>query len=381
MKYMGSKRLLLQNGLGTLIKKEAPKYDRFVDLFAGASFVAWFVAQETDVSVVAVDLQRYSSILADAVLSRTDSFKDRTFIGAWIIDAYNECSQSPLWKSAVKLEVNRFTQAMVKECRMLCETKSSIGPVWNAYGGHYFSPTQSLFIDYLLKHLPIDQGERKVCLAALIITASKCVASPGHTAQPFQPTRTAKKYLREAWNRDILSTLRTELNELIQKKSNIKGRTVVSDAHLYANRLRKTDLVFIDPPYSGVQYSRFYHVLETIARGKVKSKIEGVGRYPAIKERPQSKFSNVGESEKAFDKLLQKISKKKSTVIVTFPSGDASNGLSGDKVQAIARKWFVVKKKIVKGRFSTLGGNNSIRDARQESTELILLLKPKPKSP
>ena len=52
MKYMGSKRLMLQNGLGTLIKEETPKYERFVDLFAGASFVAWFVAQNTDASVI-----------------------------------------------------------------------------------------------------------------------------------------------------------------------------------------------------------------------------------------------------------------------------------------------------------------------------------------
>jgi adenine-specific DNA-methyltransferase len=370
---------MLQNGLGTLIKKEAPKYDRFVDLFAGASFVAWFAAQETNVSVVAVDLQKYSSVLANAVLSRIDSFKDTTFIGRWLIEAHDECSQSPLWKKAVCIEAKRFTQAMVKECRTLCTTKSTIGPVWNSYGGHYFSPSQSLFIDHLLKHLPKDQDERKVCLAALIITASKCVASPGHTAQPFQPTRTAKKYLQEAWGRNILSTLRTDLKELIQKTSNTKGHAVLSDAHLYANRLKETDLVFIDPPYSGVQYSRFYHVLETIARGKVKSKIEGIGRYPAIKERPQSKFSNVGESVNAFDKLLQKISKRKSTVIVTFPSGDASNGLSGDKVQAIAKKWFIVKKKIVKGRFSTLGGNNSNRAARKKSNELILLLKPREK--
>jgi adenine-specific DNA methylase len=379
MKYMGSKRLMLQNGLGTLIKEESPKYKRFVDLFSGASFVAWFAAQNTDTSVVAVDLQKYSLVLAESVLSRTESIENKSIINDWIKKAEDKCLQSSLWEKAKKVEAKKFTQAMVGECRILCAEKSLIGPVWNAYGGHYFSPSQALMIDYLLKYLPKDKRQRIVCLATLIITASKCVASPGHTAQPFQPTRTAKKYLKEAWGKNILIILKYDLKELVSKYSNKKGRAVISDAQAFTKQLKETDLVFIDPPYSGVQYSRFYHVLETIARGKVKSKIEGVGRYPSLDERPQSKFSNVGESKKAFDKLLENISKKKSTVIVTFPTGKASNGLSGRKVQSIARKWFDVDKKIVKGRFSTLGGNNSIRAARKKSNELILLLKPKDK--
>jgi adenine-specific DNA methylase len=379
MKYMGSKRLMLQNGLGTLIKEETPKYKRFVDLFSGASFVAWFTAQNTDVSVVAVDMQKYSAILAESVLSRTESIEHETIVNNWIVKAEDKCLQSFLWRKTKRVEAKKFTQAMVSKCRTLCEETSSAGPVWNAYGGHYFSPSQALMIDYLLKYLPKEKLQRIICLAALIITASKCVASPGHTAQPFQPTRTAKKYLKEAWGKNILVILKADLKELLNKYSNKKGRAVISDAQAYTKHLKETDLVFIDPPYSGVQYSRFYHVLETIARGEVKSEIEGVGRYPSLKERPQSKFSNVGESKEAFDQLLEKISKKKSTVIVTFPSGKASNGLSGRKVQSIARKWFDVDKKIVKGRFSTMGGNNSIRAARKKSNELILLLKPKEK--
>jgi adenine-specific DNA-methyltransferase len=57
------------------------------------------------------------------------------------------------------------------------------------------------------------------------------------------------------------------------------GTVKVADANQAARGLQESDLVFIDPPYSGVQYSRFYHVLETIADGG-RGPVTEVGRYP-----------------------------------------------------------------------------------------------------
>ncbi len=70
MKYMGSKRSMLKNGLGKLLLSESKYHDRFVDLFTGAAFVARFVAENTDWQVWAVDLQKYSTVLAQAVIER-----------------------------------------------------------------------------------------------------------------------------------------------------------------------------------------------------------------------------------------------------------------------------------------------------------------------
>ena len=43
-----------------------------------------------------------------------------------------------------------------------------------------------------------------------------------------------------------------------------------------------------------------------------------------------------------------------------------------------AKKWYKVEEKNrVESNFSTLGGNNTNRDARKKSKEMILLLKPK----
>lgn len=379
MKYMGSKRSMLKNGLGKLLLSESKKYDRFVDLFTGAAFVARYVAENTDRPVLAVDLQKYSTVLAQAVIGRTEQIDSISLIKNWIDVAVTTRARDTLWKKSEELHQNlKQTKKWVMEARELCETKSKIGPLWNAYGGYYFSPTQALTFDYLLAYLPKTKQERELCLAACITAASECVAAPGHTAQPFQPTKTAIPFIFDAWKRDAAEYAKKNLVELSTHYAQVKGKAITGDAIKKIKDLNSKDLVFIDPPYSGVQYSRFYHVLEIMARGEKKVKVEGVGRYPAIEQRPQSKFSNNGQAKEAVKTLLEKLAEKKCTVIFTFPSGQASNGLSGSYIKEVASEYFKVKDhSTVSGRFSTLGGNNTGRDARQDSSELILLMKPK----
>lgn len=379
MKYMGSKRSMLKNGLGDLLLEQAVLFDRFVDLFAGGGFVSWFVAERIAKPVLAVDLQKYSTILCEAVISRTEPLDADALNKKWIAEAKRKRNASYLWKKAKHfsnetIEIRTF----VDQARILCETKSLIGPIWNAYGGHYFSPPQALTFDYLLDNLPDKKEEKILCLAACIAAASECVASPGHTAQPFQPTKGAGKYILESWRRDPLEQCKNNLEFLCPKFAKVPGSVITADAQNVISQLNSRDLVFIDPPYSGVQYSRFYHVLETIARCNKQISVSGVGRYPSLDERPQSKFSNISQAKDALKLILKGIAEKGSTIIFTFPSGDSSNGLSGDYIKAVASEWFQVEdKNTIEGQFSSLGGNNGNRKARTKSSELILLLRPK----
>jgi adenine-specific DNA methylase len=379
MKYMGSKRAMLKNGLGDLLLEQAVSFDRFVDLFAGGGFVSWFVAERVAKPVLAVDLQKYSTILCEAVISRTESLDAEALNEKWIAEAKRKRDASSLWKKVKRFSNEAFEiRTYVEQTRILCEKKSMIGPIWNAYGGHYFSPTQALTFDYLLDNLPEEIEERVVCLAACIAAASECVASPGHTAQPFQPTEGASKYILESWRQDPLERCKNNLALLCLKFAKVPGCVITADAQSVISQLNSRDLVFIDPPYSGVQYSRFYHVLETIARCNKQISVSGVGRYPALEERPQSKFSNISQAKDALKLLIKGIAEKGSTIIFTFPSGDSSNGLSGDYIKTVASEWFQVENKnTIEGQFSSLGGNNGNRKARNKSSELILLLRPK----
>lgn len=375
MKYMGSKRWMLSNGLGHLLNEMAPHSKRFVDLFAGSGAVSSHVASKVAIPVVAFDLQKFSVVLARAIIGRNEKLEVGGIWKNWYERSKKICDNQ---KFPIK---KRFSKVYVEACRTWSENKKPF-PITKAYGGHYFSPEQSIWIDALRATLPKSNPERSVALAALIQAASQCAAAPGHTAQPFQPTRSAKKFLQEAWGRNISKYVRGALEEIAQTYALQVGTAKVSDANSAAVSIRSGDLVFIDPPYSGVHYSRFYHVLETIARGKC-GKVSGIGRYPAPKQRPRSKYSVKTESAPAFKKLLKKVSEKGAHAIITFPNHECSNGLSGKTVRKIAKEFFCVKEKIVKSKFSTLGGtkkgqkNGNGRTARQQAKELILILSPK----
>lgn len=378
MKYMGSKRSMLKNGLGPLLVAESKSFKRFVDLFSGSASVSWYAARHLDLPVLTIDLQLFSAVIARAVIERVEAINSDELITSCNCKIKEQREQFSCWEAAKELDSSGFnTATWCKKAKELCNKEEfQQHLILNAYGGHYFSPTQALTFDAIIDSLPKEEPKQSVCLAAAIIAASKCVASPGHTAQPFKASHTAGPFLREAWKRDPLSYFNAALKDICPQHAKKKGKAKVADAIGEISNLRESDLVFIDPPYSGVHYSRFYHVLETIARGYC-GPVSGTGRYPPLKERPASAFSRKSESLEALQTLLRELAKVGCKVVFTFPAGECSNGLSGDILLEIAKQYYDVDKKTINGRFSTLGGNNGHRDARQDSSELLLVSRPR----
>lgn len=373
---MGSKRAMLGNGLGELLDEQVPTARRFVDLFTGSAAVATHVGCRFNLPVLAFDLQNYSTVLADAVIGRNSKLDWKPAYERWYIRAESFVNELTLPKSG------NVTQKLVAEYRSWCAKQHDL-PITKAYGGHYFSPQQAVWIDALRAKLPSTEPARTVALAALIQAASQSAAAPGHTAQPFQPTKTAKPFLADAWKRDIPTRVRSGFESLAGQCAMRIGGSRVADANDAAEELVEGDLVFLDPPYSGVHYSRFYHVLETIAQGSC-GEVTGVGRYPAPILRPRSSYSVTSESNFALDELLSTISSRGARAILTFPDHECSNGLSGESVREISNRYFRVKEKTVKSKFSTMGGTGKaqrneegLRSARHHADELILVLVPK----
>ena len=310
-------------------------------------------------------------------MKRTKALDPVAIADEWFSTVLQLRDGSVTWLAAQDAETGHNTIAQfVGASRRLCRQVAGTGPIWGSYGGHYFSPAQAATIDAMLAALPEREPMRTVCLAATIASGSQCAASPGHTAQPFQPTRGAARYIVEAWHKNPLTVARRALEQICPMQANVAGESVVGDAVSIASTLSSSDLVIVDPPYSGVQYSRFYHVLELIASGNAQS-VTGTGRYPPLASRPQSSFSKPTQSVQALNALLENLSRAQTTVIFTFPVGPSSNGLSGDIVTEASRRLFHVQEQRVFGRFSTLGGNNTNRSARARSEELVLLMRSK----
>lgn len=365
---------MLGNGLGEALDASLGEAKRVFDLFTGSAAVAWHVAERYDKQVLACDLQTYSTVLAASVIERTEPICDRTWVARWMRRARARVAAHTAWGDIKLLQAKlRKISAAEAAAQARAFDFTVKLPLSRAYAGYYFSPMQALWLDALRASLPEDADLRNVALAALIQAASRCAASPGHTAQPFKPNETAGRFLIEAWERDLPAIVISRIEDIAPRKAAKRGKAYCVNASELADEAREGDLVFLDPPYSGVHYSRFYHVLEGVARGEI-GDVSGSGRYPERSERPTSDFSMLTTSKRAFDELLAILARRKANVIITFPAGKASNGLSGEDVKLLAANHFHIDEAKVSSRFSTLGGDLKHRAARQQADELILTL-------
>ena len=141
------------------------------------------------------------------------------------------------WKEASELDEKApNTATWRKRSQELCDSgiEAEDSLVWCKYGGHYFSPTQAFAFDAMLKTL---KAWRKRLLSRNNHCSSCALASPGHTAQPFKATRTAGRYLREAWKRDPFAYARQAVAELCPLHAKHLGKQHVADANEAAKTL------------------------------------------------------------------------------------------------------------------------------------------------
>lgn len=385
MKYMGHKGKLLPI-LGDILIHESRNAERISDPFCGSAAVSWFLAENTNKIVVAGDLQSFAVVRAASVIERTEAIDSDALLQRWYEQAHQLIARItahfPNAERSVDPEyvTSEDIRYVVSRSRTFCENVlppllDRIGgayPMTRAYGGYYYSPLQAIELDALRQTLPEQPALRSVALAALIETASRCAAAPGHTAQPFQPTASAARFILEAWNRNVWTMLSQAVQTIAQTHAQVVGRACTRDFQHSIDDLHEGDLVFADPPYSDVHYSRFYHVLETLSRGDEVA-VSGRGRYPPFAERPNSKFSKKGSAFSAAKGLIEACHKKSANLVLTFPSTGASNGLlTADFIDAANGKFSSIEVHEVVSNFSTLGGNAKTRGGRKACIENIV---------
>jgi adenine-specific DNA methylase len=389
MKYMGHKGKMLPV-LGEILLELSSNSQKIADPFCGSAAVSWFLAENTDKTVISGDIQSFAVARASSVIERTTAFDPQPMLTHWFERARETVNAvaSHFPNHLRSIEPNLTDPSKIKEVvsqsRNFCHDVLPVvfcnfegkWPISKAYGGYYYSPVQALIFDALRQTLPKKSQEKKVALAALVEAVGRAAAAPGHTAQPFQPTESSAKYIIEAWLRDPWELIRSSTIEIAARAARMTGKGIVGNYSKTISHLQDGDLVFADPPYSGVHYSRFYHALETITRG-IEFSPEGRGRYPSIADRPSSAFSKKSESKIAAKGLLQACSDKKVTLVLTFPTLGASNGLTAkDFIDTGKGLFSKVHSEEVRSDFSTLGGNKKHRQARQVCNESILCFVP-----
>ena len=233
-RYIGGKQKLTE-WIFSIINKEC-KGDSFVDIFAGTGVVSAVAAKQFK-EIVVNDFLHSNYVIYEAFFSN----------GKWDRNKIDNIIQ----------EYNSLVGKNIKENYFS-----------KHFGGKYFSKNSAKIIGYVREHLEqtrenLTDREYYILLTSLLYTIDKIANTVGHYDAYFK---------RDA----ILDNFFMRSIEPI-KFSNVS--IFREDANLLAKRI-KTDVVYIDPPYNSRQYSRFYHVLETLVKWD-KPVLYGVALKPA----------------------------------------------------------------------------------------------------
>lgn len=194
------------------------------------------------------------------------------------------------------------------------------------YGNKYFSHNDAKLIGYIRQEISdlltikkINQREHDILLASLIYSFDKISNTVGHYEAYIKG-----RIISDKFKFNLISPIQHNKKvHIFREDSNILCRKIVAD------------IAFIDPPYNSRQYSRFYHVLETITKWD-KPELVGVACKP--KEENMSEYCR-NTAPIAFEDLIDNLQAK--YIVVTYnntytsKSSSSRNKISLEQIQEI----------------------------------------------
>ncbi|WP_404810418.1 DNA adenine methylase [Microbacterium algeriense] len=373
--YLGNKAKFLSPIVSGVVEL-TPSGRSILDLFAGSGVVSREFARHRP--VVSVDIQAYSATLAGALCApRAYGRSTRQRIAArareWLDDVTPKVADLLEYEAAVSKSAlsapERFARlveegsltSLVATDEDLARAKMSAEPqlasaramLTSYYGGVYFSYAQALELDALLaaiRHQHEAPAEATL-VAAVLGTASDLVSTVGsHFAQPSRlrdksgavKATVAARVLRARSNSALELFDRWLQRYASLDPAGYPCTTTTADFRAVLDTLdASVGAIYADPPYTRDHYSRFYHVLETIALGDDPgvslapgTSVPSRGLYRA--QRHQSPFSIRSEVVGAFDSIFVAAKRQRLPLVLSYsPQGGGTKARPETRLMTI----------------------------------------------
>src|SRR3989339_471011 len=232
-RYIGNKHKLIE-WIFSIINKEC-KGNSFADIFAGTGVVS-AVATKHFEKVILNDFLHSNYAIYRAFFGNEPW--DKTKIDN-IIKSYNNIYGDDL-------EENYFSKN---------------------FGGKFFSKNSAKIIGFIRENIEenrknLNEREYYMLIASLLYTADKIANTVGYFDAYFK-----KEFVNDSFFMKPIDPIETQEITIFQEDTNNLAKKI------------NADVVYIDPPYNSRQYSRFYHVLETLTKWD-KPKLHGVALKP-----------------------------------------------------------------------------------------------------
>lgn len=382
IKYMGSKKPIIDfitSAIEELNIDDSP----VCDLFAGSCSVSAALRRKFD--FISNDIQAYSEILGKTYFSDLSAIEfSEVELKIWKlsemhINWFKDNYSAFFFNYSVIDDVEEYQRVEGLQRKLFVEGQFEIDfhLFSKYYSGTYWSFEQCVWIDALRKAAEEFRSEQVYysILSSIMYAMSYTTQSTGHFAQYRDGTSDeAVENIMYYRQKDFYTYFLKKLRELHSSLGNsLKTiKTTTLDFEECLKVVPEKSIVYADPPYAPVHYSRFYHALETLVKYDY-PEIEHKGRYRS--DRHQSPFSQKGNALEAFRTMFKEIMVKQCQMILSY----SNNGvLEIDSIIELARNEFgdkySVSFEIFNHIHSTMG---RFDDARREVVEYLIIAKQK----
>lgn len=340
LNYQGSKKNILD-----FIHENTNRFlddgSTILDIFSGTSSVGY--SFKNKYRVFANDCELYAFVIAKALLS--SDYMDFDKIKDQFVLYYNENidRQQSIYKDYANEEKELLKNNSTDK---LIELYDRIPTTWNKksiiipnhksfelfttyYSTTYFGVAQAMQIDsirYAISKFSFDKIYFAM-MTSLYYAMKECVFSKdGHMAQPLDSVKNESRLLKQR-KKSILDSFIIKIKEF--SSEHFVNSSKINNAFNYnfSDLLKideiKNDVTFIyaDPPYTDMQYSRYYHLLNTVTSYDYPELTQKNGVYAKglySEQRFQSKLSRKSQCLDSFSELIEFSKAYKKDLAVSF---------------------------------------------------------------
>lgn len=296
-RYTGSKYKLM-SWIKGLLEEHCVDCNSFFDVFGGTGVVTASV----------IDMYQ-SFVINDFLFSNEIIYK-----AFFLQEAYDQNKLDNIAKAYNEIDKSKLKSNYVSK----------------NYGDKYFKMEDAKLIGYIREDIKskkkkgeIADKEYYILLASLLYSFDKSANTVGHY----------EAYIKG-------KEIRTDFTFGLIEPIDLQGKNISiyrEDANKLAKSI-KADIAFVDPPYNSRQYSRFYHVMETITKWD-KPSLTGTAMKP-----PEENMSDYCRSAapKTFEDLVKHLDVK--YIVVTYnntynsKSTSSKNKIILEEIKAILEK-------------------------------------------
>lgn len=335
LNYQGSK-----NNLSSFIQKNIEPYIQdgkaIFDIFSGSAAVSNIFRD--NYQVYANDAESYASIIADAVLNQADIISATELINS--LDIEYTTTINKLAKPIIDF-IKEEQLALDKENYEQLATLYDVYPtVWNNkysnitkskltvdsikqthnfylfttyYATNYYGISQALDIDCLIKVINLHFPQYKNALLSCLFYAMKetVFSKDGHMAQPLSLKKNHSRLFIQR-KKNVYELFIKKFKEYITLPlSMFSGKNMVFNSNfedlLDQKIFSNVGLVYADPPYTDMQYSRYYHLLNVAAKyeyPELTTTKSGHTKGLYTEGRYQSKLSQRSSAKQSLENLI-----------------------------------------------------------------------------